>query len=81
MFGNKSAMRVIFFIECSKFNVDFKNAQKNWEKVFCFWDNSAWTGGIKFSLLRTEYLSSAVNVLTNSLKILHITNRDLFRPN
>ena len=29
----------------------------------------------KLSLLRTEWLSSAVNVLTNSLKVLHIINR------
>ena len=29
-----------FFPECSKFNVDFKNAEKNSEKVFCLGDNS-----------------------------------------
>ena len=31
--------------------------------------------------LRREYLSSEANVLTNSLKIVHITNRDFFRLN
>ena len=28
-----------------------------------------------------EYLSSAVNVLTNSLKIFHVTKRDPFQLN
>ena len=32
-------------------------------------------------VLRREYLSSAVNVLTNKLKILHITKRDSFQLN
>ena len=32
-------------------------------------------------LLKKEYLSSAVNVLTNSLKILHSTRRDIFQLN
>ena len=31
---------------------------------------------VKVSLLTREYLSSAVNVLTNSPKILHITEKD-----
>ena len=34
--GNTSAVRVIFFKKCSKFNVDFKNAEKDSEKVFLF---------------------------------------------
>ena len=33
------------------------------------------------SLLRRKYLSSAVNVLRNSLKILHITKRNLVKLN
>ena len=70
-----------FFWKCSKFNVDYRNAEKNSEKVFCFWDNSIWIGCVKFSLLRGEYLSSAVNVLTNSLNILKSTNIDLFQLN
>ena len=28
-FGNESAMKVIFFLQYSKFNVDFGNARKN----------------------------------------------------
>ena len=70
-----------FFWKCSKFNVDYRNAEKNWEKVFCFWDNSIWIGCVKLSLLRGEYLSSAVNVLTNSLNILNSGNIDLFQLN
>ena len=34
------------------------------KKAFCFGDNSIWIGCVKLSLLRREYLSSAVNVLT-----------------
>ena len=41
---------------------------KNQEKVFRFWDKSVWNCWRKFSILRQEYLSSAVNVLANSLK-------------
>ena len=70
-----------FFWKCSKFNVDFKNPKKNQEWVFCFWDYSIWIGFVKLSLLRREYLSSAVNVLTNSLNILHSTNRQFFQLN
>ena len=36
-FGNTKPVRVIFFFsKHSKFNLDFKNAAKNWEKVFVF---------------------------------------------
>ena len=37
-FENTSVMRVIFFLKCSKFNVDLKNEDKNREKVFYFSD-------------------------------------------
>ena len=33
-------------------------------------------GYFKFSRLTREHLSSTVNVLTNSLKILHVTKND-----
>ena len=36
-------------------------------------------GFVKFSVLRRQYLSSAVNVLTSSLKILGSTNIDFFQ--
>ena len=69
------------FWKCSKFNVDYRNAEKNWEKVFCFWDNSIWIGCVKLSPLRGEYLSSAVNVLNDSLKILNSSIIHLFQLN
>ena len=64
-----------------KCNLDFKNASKNWEKKFCFSDNSIWIGIVKLPLLRTRYFSSAVNVLTCSPKILHVNKRDFFQLN
>ena len=56
-------------------------AQKNSEKTFRFWDNFFWIGCVKLSLLRGEYLSSAVNMLTNSHNMLHITKSDFFKLN
>ena len=81
-FRNTLAMRVIFVWKSLKFNLDFKNAEKNQEKVFWFWDNWIWIGCVKLSPLRREYLSSAVNkLLTNSLKILHITKSTFSKLN
>ena len=54
MFGNTSAMRIIFFWNCSNFNVDFKNQEKNWEKVSCFLGHCIWIGCLKLSLLTWE---------------------------
>ena len=67
-----------FFWKCSKFKVDFENLRKNPEKAFCFWDNYVRNGCVKLSVLRGEYLSSAVNVLTNSYKSLRLTKTDFF---
>ena len=53
--------------------------KKNCEKAFCLSDNSISIGSVKLSLLGTEYLSSAVNVLRNTVKILHIPTRDFFK--
>ena len=55
--------------------------KKNSEKVFCFRYNCLSIHCVKFSPLKREYWSSAVNVLTNSLKILHITKSDFFKLN
>ena len=66
-----------FFSKCSKVNVDFKNAENNSEKDFCFLKNCIWIGCIKLPLLRKQHLSSEVNVLTNTPKILHMTKRDI----
>ena len=57
-------MRVIFYWKCLKFNPRFKNAAKNREKTFCFWDICIWIGIVKLSLWRTRYFFSAANVLT-----------------
>ena len=51
------------------------------ENVFCLWDNCISIGCVKLSLLRREYLSLAVNVLTNCFQILHVTKGDIFRIN
>ena len=77
-FENTKSTRVIFF---PKFNLDFKNAAQNWEKVFCFWGNCIRIDIVKVSLLRTGYLKSASNVLTSSPKIWHVNKRDFFRLN
>ena len=79
-FGNTPVMRVTFFFwKCSEFNLYFKFSEKNSEKYYCFWDNCIWIGCVKLSLLRTEYLPSALNVLTKSLQILNITSRDFLK--
>ena len=55
--GNTSAMRTMFFLKSSKFNLAFKNAEKNSENDFCSWNNWIWIRCLKLSLLRREYLS------------------------
>ena len=79
--GNTSAMRVIFFQKYSIFKLDFQNAEKKSENVFCFRENCIWLHCVKLSLLRREYLLSALSVLGNSLEILHITKRDFLQIN
>ena len=44
-------------------------------------DNCIWTGWRNFSLLWQEYLSSAINVLTNTPKISYLTLREVFPLN
>ena len=75
-FGNTSAFTVIFFWKCSKFEADSKNAEKNSEKMFSFWDKCPWIVSIQLSLLIREYLSSAVNVLRKRLKNFHVPKSD-----
>ena len=74
-------MRVTLFSKGSKFDLGFKNTEKNLEKSFCFLDNCIWVGCVNLSLLRRVYFSSAVSVSTNSSEILHITKRDSFLLN
>ena len=54
---------------------------KNPEKVFCFKDKGVWTCCVKVSILRREYVYSAVNVLKNSPNILHLTKADFLQLN
>ena len=70
-----------FFWKYSKLNLDFENKVKNREKVFSFWDNCMWMGCIKLSLLWRERLSTALVLLTNSLKLFHISKRDFLPLN
>ena len=49
------------------------------KKAFCYGDNSVLIDCVKLSLLKREYLSSAVNLFTNSYKVLRITTRDIFQ--
>ena len=51
------------------------------KKLFCFSDNLARIGCVKLSLLRREYCSSPVNVLTNTYKAFLLTKTDFFRLN
>ena len=46
------------------------------KKMFCFWGKCLWIVCIELSLLIREYSSSAVNVLTKSLKTFHVTKSD-----
>ena len=69
-----------FFWKCSKLNLSLENGKKkDLENVFRFWDKLIWKCWYKLRLLRREYLSSALNELTKSPKILHITQRDFQR--
>ena len=54
----KSLRGSSFLLKCVKMNLDFKNAAKNWERFFCFWDNCMWIGIVNLSLWRTTYFSS-----------------------
>ena len=55
--------------------------KKTEENIFTFWDNCIWIGYVKLCVLRAENLLSAVNLLTNSLKIFHISKRDFLQLN
>ena len=57
------------FWKCSKFNADSKNAEKNGEKTFCFWDKCIWVVCSHLSLLIREYLSQAVTLLRKGWRI------------
>ena len=56
-------------------DVDVRYAVKKWEKLFSFLDNCSWIGCGKFSLLQTQDLSLAFDVLANAIKILDTERR------
>ena len=62
-------MTIIIFSKYLQFDGDSRNKPKKLEKSFFG----------KFGKLSRGYLSSTVNVLTNSPKISHITKRDIFQ--
>ena len=70
-----------FFSKYCKFLAHFRNAIKNPERVFRFWDNSVWSCCRKFCILRQEHLPPAVNVLANSLKIFNQSKAVFFQLN
>ena len=51
------------------------------ENIFRFWDNFISKCCHELALQRREYLLLSVNGLTNSRKILHVTEREFFNPN
>ena len=55
--------------------------KKKIRKSFLFGDNCVRIGCVKLSLLGREYLSSAVNMLTNSYKAFRLTKTDFIRLN
>ena len=69
-----------FYSKFSEFHAHFRTAIKNLEIVFCLRDNGVWIW-IKMCKLQREYLLSAVNDLTNSLKITNQTNKNFFQFN
>ena len=70
-----------FLSKCSKLDLHFRNAIKDREKAFRFWDNCVWIFCGKSCILRREYWYPAVNVLTNSSKIWDLTKTDFFQLN
>ena len=84
VFRSPSVQKYISFVGHAFFEIVenwmyiLKTRKNNWQKVFCLWDNCIWRCCNKLCLLRREYLSSAVNVLTNSPNSFHITKRDFY---
>ena len=73
-------MRVICFSKGLKLDPDFQNVEKI-DKSFYFLNSCFWIGWVKLYLLRRKDLSSEVNVLRNSPKILHITKKKFLELN
>ena len=65
----------------AQFDVDFRNAIKNFEITFSFLDNWNSIGCGKFVLSPREHFLATVDVLKNSPKISNITKREIFQLN
>ena len=76
-------MRVIYFLKMFKMNRNFQNAKKKKkkEKKSFVSEVIASEDVAKSSQLRRQYLSSGVNMLTDSPKTLRITKRHFFQVN
>ena len=79
-FGSTLVVAITFFFKMFKIWCKFQKQNKNAEKVFRFLDNCPWIGRSNLSQSQTRYLSSEVNVLTNTPKISHITKWNIFHP-
>ena len=55
--------------------------KKKKENILCFLHNCIWKSCCKLSLIRREYLLLEVNGLTNSPRILNITQRNFLNVN
>ena len=64
-----------FFLKCLKFDVNLKKREKIPQNVFPFLDICIWIRSCKFQIVQREYLSPAVNVLTQSRESSNITNK------
>ena len=77
--GNTLRITIIFFSEMFKIWSRFHKWNEKLRKIFRFYNNCLWIGNCKWSQSGTEYLSSAVNVLTNNPRISKFNNGDIFR--
>ena len=68
-----------FFLKVFKIESKFRKRKKKFRIYFWFWDNFIWKCCYKFSLIRSEYLLSALNASRNSPMILDISQRN-FKP-
>ena len=80
-FKNRSAMRVIFCFNMYQIESKFRKCKNRLKNILFFGDNCSLKCCFNLFLLRRKYLLSAVNGLTNSSKILHITQTDFFNLN
>ena len=80
-FRNSLAVTIIFSFKFLGFDVNSRNRTKKSKKVFYFSYNCICIGSGKFSQSWTGYLSSTINMLTNTSKISPNTRGDTFQIN